>query len=104
MDNRRQTAALIDPIDMPAFYRPNETTLGSFSFYTGRRVIVIENKQDLKKHMSRHPDKILLVRKGRWPFKQNPEDLGRQRIGSVLVGDKRHIFILRYDSPIELQP
>ena len=95
-------AALIDPDDTPVAYRFGETELGSFSFYTGRRVILIENEEDLYDHMSRHPNKILLVRKKRWPFRMKPEDLGRQLIGSIQVGKDRHIFVLRFDRSIKL--
>ena len=96
-------ADLIDPDDMPALYHPDETVLGSFSFYTGRRVIPIENELDLNDHMSRHPNKILLVRKKHWPFQINPENLGRQLLGSIQVGRDRHIFVLRLDRPIKLR-
>jgi predicted FMN-binding regulatory protein PaiB len=95
-------AALIDPDDTPVAYRFGETELGSFSFYTGRRVILIENEEDLYDYMSRHPDKILLARKKRWPFQMKPEDLDRQLIGSVQVGRDRHIFVLRFDGAIKL--
>ena len=96
-------ADLLDPDDLPAFHRPDETILGSFSFYTGRRAILIENAQDLKVHMARHPNKILLVREKHWPFRKKPEDLDRQLIGSIQVGRDRRIFVLRPNKPIKLR-
>ena len=96
-------AALIDPDDTPVAYRFGETELGSFSFYTGRRVILIENEEDLYDYISRHPNKFFLIRKKRWPFRMKPEDLGRQLIGSVQVGRDRHIFVLRFDGPIKIR-
>ena len=95
-------AELIDPDDMPAAYRLGETDLGSFSFYTGRRLILLESKQKLWKHLSKHPDRILLVTKRRWPFDKNPQDSGFEILGSVQVGKDRQFFILRLDQPIEL--
>ena len=96
-------ADLLDPDSTPAFYRPDETILGSFSFYTGRRVILIEKKKDLKGHMSKHPNTIILVRKKRWPFRMAPNELGQLLKGSIQVGRDRHIFVLRIDSPIKLR-
>ena len=40
-------ADLIGSDDTPIAYRFGETELGSFSFYTGRRVILIESAQEL---------------------------------------------------------
>ena len=96
-------ADLIDPDDTPIAYRFGETELGSFSFYTGRRVTLVENEQDLNDHMFRHPNRILLVEKKRWPFRMNPEDLGQQLLGSIQVGKDRHIYVLRLNRPIALR-
>ena len=96
-------ATLIDPDETPVAYRFGETELGSFSFYTGRRVKLIKDQQDFGDYITRYPHKILLVRKMRWPFRQKPEDLGQQVIGSVPVGKDRHIYVLRLDKPIELR-
>ena len=46
---------------------------------------------------------IILVRKQRWPFRKNPEDLGRQVLGSIPVGTSRHIYVLRLEKPIKLR-
>jgi hypothetical protein len=98
-----KVAELIGPDDMPAAYRMGETDLGSFSFYTGRRLILIENEQELRDHLLKHPHKILLVRKKRWPFQENPEDLGQQILGSIKVGKDRHFIVLRLDRPLTLR-
>ncbi len=96
-------AELIDPDDTPAAYDFGETEVGSFSFYTGRRLILIENDLELAKYMTTYPHKILLVSKKGWPFRKNPEELGRQVLGSVPVGKDRHVYCLRFERPIELQ-
>lgn len=95
-------AELIDSDDTPVGYDLGETDLGSFSFYTGRRVILVESKRDLSDLMSKHPHKIVIVKKKRWPFDQNPEDLGFKILGSVQVGRDRQFFVLRLDRPIKL--
>ena len=95
-------AELIDPEDMPVGYDLGETDLGSFSFYTGRRVILVDSKRDLKDLMSEYPHKIVIVKKKRWPFDKNPEDLGFNILETVQVGRDRQFFVLRLDRPIML--
>ena len=98
-----KVAELFDPDDMPVAYRLGETETGSLSFYTGRRVIRVDNEKDFNDVMSSHPHKIVLVRKKRWPFHKNPEDLGQQLIGSVQVGEDRKMLVLRLDGPIKFR-
>ncbi len=98
-----KVASLIDPDETPTAYRFGESEIGSFSFYTGRRVIAIKELQDLSEYLSGNPNQILLVRKKRWPFQKNPEDLGRQVLGSIPVGRSRHIYVLQLEGPIKLR-
>jgi 4-amino-4-deoxy-L-arabinose transferase-like glycosyltransferase len=95
-------AELIDPDDTPVAYDFGETWVGSFSFYTGRRVILVDSKQDLRDLMSEHPHKIVIVKKKRWPFDKNPEDLGFTILETVQVGRDRQFFVLRLDRIIKL--
>ena len=98
-----KVAALLETDDTPVAFRFGESELGSFSFYTGRRVILIKELKALRRYMRRHPGEIILARKQRWPFRKKPEDLGRQVLGSIPVETSRHIYVLRLEKPIKLR-